>query len=54
METFWQDLRYGARALLKNPGFAIVQVLALSLALTRMKSEGRREESGVRLKKARH
>jgi len=23
MNDFWQDLRYGARTLLKNPGFGI-------------------------------
>ncbi len=27
METLWQDLRYGIRMLLKNPGFTAVVVL---------------------------
>jgi len=31
LETLWQDLRYGARLLLRNPTFAVVAILTLAL-----------------------
>lgn len=33
MQTLWQDLRYGVRMLLKNPGYAVVAVITLSLGI---------------------
>src|SRR5262245_59184786 len=33
MTTFWQDLRFGFRTLLKQPGFTVLMILTLGLGI---------------------
>lgn len=33
MNTFWQDVRYGIRLLVKNPGFTVIAILTIAIGI---------------------
>src|SRR5687768_13283505 len=33
LETTWQDLRHGARMLVKNPGFSLIAVVSIAIGV---------------------
>jgi len=33
MQTLWRDLRFGAKILLKTPGFTLIAVITLALSI---------------------
>jgi hypothetical protein len=51
LETFWQDLRYGARMLLKQPGFTLMAILTLSLGILKFRTQSLRNGKERRLSK---
>jgi len=47
MQTLWQDLRYGARMLLKKPGFSLTAVIT-RVAARRRRTAGLLESGAAR------
>jgi len=45
MENVWQDLRYGARTLLKKPGYTLITILTLALGISANMAPGKQPNS---------